>query len=53
MGHTLNIAGGFKDGDDTIVELLFPIPHMLPDMDRSNGRVMQLATQLFALRLLR
>lgn len=53
MGHTLNIAGGFKDGDDTIVELLCPIPHMLPDMDRSNGRVMQLATQLFALRLLR
>jgi hypothetical protein len=44
------IAGGFKDGKETVVEPLSPILFMLKDFDNGHGRAIQLATNLFALR---
>lgn len=50
QGPSLMITGGFKDGEHTVVEPLCPILFMLTDRDNVNGRSVQLATHLFALR---
>jgi len=48
-GPSLVIAGGFKDGENTVIESICPILFMLKDWDNSTGRAAQLATRMFAL----